>query len=87
MELVLFGFSIDKYWQIKSNFSNKWIRDEERIKNVVMAKELGHASFGYLKKLFSNLFKSHDVLKFKYDVCELTKNHRMSFLLTLNIIT
>ena len=45
---------------------------------------LGHASFGYLKKLFPSLFVKFDVSSFHCDVCELTKIHRASFPLSLN---
>ena len=45
---------------------------------------LGHASFGYLKKLFPSLFTNLDISIFKCDVCELAKSHRASFLLVLN---
>ena len=36
---------------------------------------LGHASFGYLKKLFPNLFAKFDVSSFQCDVCELAMRH------------
>ena len=45
---------------------------------------LGHASFGYLKKLFPSLFVKFDVSSFCCDVCELAKSHRASFPLSLN---
>ena len=45
---------------------------------------LGHASFGYLKKLFPSLFVKFDVSSFRCDVCELAKSHRASFPLSLN---
>ena len=44
----------------------------------------GHASFGYMKKLFPSLFANFDVSSFKCDVCELAKIHRASFPLTMN---
>ena len=47
-------------------------------------RRLGHASFGYMKKLFPSLFANFDVSNFKCDVCELAKSHRASFPLTLN---
>ena len=47
-------------------------------------RRMGHASFGYMKKLFPSLFANFDVSSFKCDVCELAKNHRASFPLTLN---
>ena len=42
-------------------------------------RRLGHASFGYLKKLFPSLFANSDI-------CELAKSHRASFPLILNKI-
>ena len=45
---------------------------------------LGHASFGYLKKLFPTLFTNLDISTFKCYVCELAKSHRASFPLILN---
>ena len=47
-------------------------------------RRLGHASFGYMKKLFPSLFVKFDVSSFHCDVCELTKIHRASFPLSLN---
>ena len=47
-------------------------------------RRLGHASFGYLKKLFPSLFTRFDVSSFQCEVCELAKSHRASFPLTLN---
>ena len=46
-------------------------------------RRLGHASFGYMKKLFPSLFANFDVSSFKCDVWELAKSHRASFPLTL----
>ena len=45
---------------------------------------LGHASFGYLKKLFHSLFAKSDIFGFRCDICDLDKSHRTSFLLILN---
>lgn len=47
-------------------------------------RRLGHASFGYLKKLFPSLLVKVDVSNFQCDVCELAKSHRASFPLILN---
>ena len=47
-------------------------------------RRLGHASFGYVKKLFPSLFANFDVSSFKCDVCEFAKSHRASFPLTWN---
>lgn len=45
---------------------------------------LGHASFGYLKRLFPGLFMNLDISIFKCGVCELAKSHRASFPVILN---
>ncbi|KAK2984954.1 hypothetical protein RJ640_013380 [Escallonia rubra] len=47
-------------------------------------RRLGHALFGYLKKLFPSLFTKYDVSSFQCEVCELAKSHRVSFPLALN---
>ena len=47
-------------------------------------RRLGHASFGYLKKLFPCLIERYDFSSFQCDVCELAKSHRASFPLSLN---
>ena len=47
-------------------------------------RRLGHASFGYLKKLFPSLFAKSDISGFRCDICELAKSHRASFPLILN---
>lgn len=47
-------------------------------------RHLGHASFGYLKKLFPSLFAKFDISSFRCEVCELAKSHHVSFPLTLN---
>ncbi|WJZ83066.1 hypothetical protein VitviT2T_002777 [Vitis vinifera] len=47
-------------------------------------RRLGHASFGYLKKLFPSLFAKSDISSFRCDICELAKSHRVSFPLILN---
>ena len=38
-------------------------------------RRFGHASFGYLHKLFPSLFVKNDVSQFKCDVCEMAKSH------------
>lgn len=45
---------------------------------------MGHASFGYLRKLLPTLFTKFDVSSFKCDVCELAKSYRVSFPLSMN---
>ncbi|CAL8132821.1 unnamed protein product [Prunus armeniaca] len=47
-------------------------------------RRLGHASFGYLKKLFPSWFSKLSYFNFKCDVCELAKSHRVSFPLSMN---
>ena len=47
-------------------------------------RRLGHASFGYLKILFSMLFSQLSTSNFKCSICELAKSHRVSFPLSTN---
>ncbi|KAJ8645644.1 hypothetical protein MRB53_007392 [Persea americana] len=47
-------------------------------------RRLGHASFGYLKKLFPKLFSQLTDSDFKCDICELAKSHRVSFPIRMN---
>ncbi|CAL9006017.1 unnamed protein product, partial [Prunus brigantina] len=47
-------------------------------------KRLGHALFGYLKKLFPSLFSSLDVSSFQCDTCGLAKSHCVLFPLSSN---
>ncbi|KAM1195307.1 hypothetical protein ACFX2J_021817 [Malus domestica] len=47
-------------------------------------RRLGHASFGYLQKLFPSLFGKHDISNLKCGVCEMAKSHRTSFPPSLN---
>ena len=47
-------------------------------------RRLGHASFGYFKKMFPSLFARSDISGFHCDICELVKSHRTSFPLILN---
>ncbi|KAI5353569.1 hypothetical protein L3X38_006463 [Prunus dulcis] len=42
-------------------------------------RRLGHLSFGYLKRLFSSLFRSCDESSFKCETCILAKSHRTVF--------
>ena len=66
-------------------FTNSGTRSKgERDKIWLWHKRLGHASFGYLKKLFPSLFFSLDVSSFQCDTCELAKSHRVPFPLSSN---
>ncbi|BFG37702.1 hypothetical protein CerSpe_239760 [Prunus speciosa] len=47
-------------------------------------RRLGHASFGYLQKLFPSLFSDLESSSFKCDICELAKSHRVPFPLSSN---
>ena len=55
--------------------------EKKKSEILLWHRRLEHASFGYLKKLFPNLFSKSDISGFCYDICELAKNHRASFLL------
>lgn len=80
------------YLDLVSKSSNKLRQalkiggSEEKKKSEIWLwhRRLGHASFGYIKKLFPSLFANFDVSSFKCDVCELAKSHRASFPLILN---
>ena len=60
--------------------------EEEKKKSEIWLwyRRLGHASFGYLKKLFPSLFAKSNISGFRCDICELAKSHRASFPLILN---
>ena len=58
--------------------------DKKESKIWLWHQHMGHASFGYLKKLFPSLFTNFDVSSFRCDVCELSKSHHASFPLILN---
>ncbi|CAL8995150.1 unnamed protein product [Prunus brigantina] len=47
-------------------------------------RRLGHASFGYLQKLFPSLFSGLESSSFTCDICELAKSHRVPFPLRSN---
>ncbi|CAL9011096.1 unnamed protein product, partial [Prunus brigantina] len=47
-------------------------------------RRLGHASFGYLQKLFPSLFSGLESSSFKCDICDLAKSHRVPFPLSSN---
>ena len=58
--------------------------EKKKFEILLWHRRLGHASFGYLKKLFPSLFTKCDVSSLHCDVCELEKSHRTSFPLSLN---
>ncbi|RVW66681.1 Retrovirus-related Pol polyprotein from transposon TNT 1-94 [Vitis vinifera] len=81
------------YLDLQSNDSNKLQQalmadgsEGEKKKSEIWLwhRRLGHASFGYLKKLFPSLFAKSDISGFRCDICELAKSHRVSFPLILN---
>uniref|UniRef100_A0A2N9IBP1 Integrase catalytic domain-containing protein n=1 Tax=Fagus sylvatica TaxID=28930 RepID=A0A2N9IBP1_FAGSY len=47
-------------------------------------RRLGHASFGYLQKLFPQFFSQLTVSDFKCDICEMAKSHRVPFPISMN---
>ena len=47
-------------------------------------RQLGHASFGYLKLLFPELFSQFTESDFHCETCTLMKSHRISYPLRLN---
>ena len=58
--------------------------EKKKSEILLWHRRLGHASFGYLKKLFPSLFKNIDVSCFHCEVCELAKSHRISYPLSMN---
>ena len=58
--------------------------EEKKFEIWLWHRRLGHASFGYLKKLFPSLFGMSDISSFRCDICELAKSHHTSFPLILN---
>ncbi|KAJ9697399.1 hypothetical protein PVL29_009289 [Vitis rotundifolia] len=58
--------------------------EKKKSKIWLWHRRLGHASFGYLKKLFPSLFAKSDISGFRCDICELAKSHHASFPLILN---
>ncbi|WJZ97408.1 hypothetical protein VitviT2T_016013 [Vitis vinifera] len=81
------------YLDLQSNDSNKLQQalmadgsEGEKKKSEIWLwhRRLGHASFGYLKKLFPSLFAKSDISGFRCDICELAKSHHVSFPLILN---
>nr|KYP50831.1 Retrovirus-related Pol polyprotein from transposon TNT 1-94 [Cajanus cajan] len=63
---------------------NSATNQKEEVEMWLWHRRLGHASFGYLKKLFPLLFAKCDVSVFHCDVCEQAKSHRVPFPLSLN---
>ncbi|RVW66051.1 Retrovirus-related Pol polyprotein from transposon TNT 1-94 [Vitis vinifera] len=81
------------YLDLQSKDSNKLQQaliadgsEEEKKKSEIWLwhRRLGHASFGYLKKLFPSFFAKSDISGFRCDICELAKSHCVSFPLILN---
>ncbi|CAL8167696.1 unnamed protein product [Prunus armeniaca] len=75
----------DNAVKVGQAFRTSGTRSEgERDKIWLWHKRLGHASFGYLKKLFPSLFSNLDVSSFQCDTCELAKSHHVPFPLSSN---
>ena len=94
-QTISYGIKREKlyYLDLQSNDSNKlqptlmtygYEKEKHKFEIWLCHRLLGHASFGYLKKLFRSLFTKCDVSNLHYDVCELAKRHRASFPLFLN---
>ncbi|CAL8988820.1 unnamed protein product [Prunus brigantina] len=84
-KLYYLDWASDNEVKVGQAFKTSGTRSEgERDKIWLWHKRLGHASFGYLKKLFPSLFSSLDVSSFQCDTCELAKSHRVSFILSSN---
>ncbi|KAI5322147.1 hypothetical protein L3X38_031219 [Prunus dulcis] len=84
-KLYYLDWAPDSKVKVGQAFTTSGTRSEgERDKILLWHKRLGHASFGYLKKLFPSLFSDLDVSNFQYDTCELAKSHRVPFPLSSN---
>ena len=59
-------------------------REKKKSEIWLWHQRLGHASFGYFKKLFPSLFAKSNMSGFRCDICELVKSHRASFPSILN---
>nr|CAN70109.1 hypothetical protein VITISV_001696 [Vitis vinifera] len=98
--IVIFWPEFCVFKDIKQNRRLVVSKDSNKLRQALMAdgsegekkkseiwlwhRRLGHASFGYLKKLFPSLFSKNDISGFRCDICELAKSHRASFPLILN---
>ena len=80
----MFNSSNELRQALKIGGSEKKRKKEGESEIWLWHRRLGHASFGYMKKLFPSLLANFDVTSFKCDVCELAKSHRASFPLTLS---
>ena len=81
--LDLVSKSLDELRQALKIWGSEKKKKKRKSEIWLWHRRLGHASFGYMKKLFPSLFANFDVSSFKCDVCELAKSHRASFPLTL----
>ncbi|KAG6763432.1 hypothetical protein POTOM_030847 [Populus tomentosa] len=69
--------------QLAQVFSTNTANEHQKSEIWLWHRRLGHASFGYLQKLFPQLFSQLIVSDFKCDVCERAKSHRVSFPISL----
>ncbi|CAL2267942.1 unnamed protein product [Prunus armeniaca] len=84
-KLYYLDWAPDSEIKVSQAFTTSGTHSEgERDKVWLWHKRLGHASFGYLKKLFPSLFSSLSVSSFQCDTCELAKSHRVPFPLSSN---
>jgi hypothetical protein len=65
--------------QLAQAFSTEGSTKSDQARVWLWHRRLGHASFGYLKKLFPKLFLNLSSSDFKCDICELAKSHRVPF--------
>ena len=70
--------------QLAQVFSTNTANEHQKSEIWLWHRRLGHASFGYLQKLFPQLFSQLIVSDFKCDVCERAKSHRVSFPISMN---
>ncbi|KAI5334453.1 hypothetical protein L3X38_024586 [Prunus dulcis] len=84
-KLYYLDWAPDSAVKVGQAFTTSGSRSEEKREKIwLWHKRLGHASFGYLKKLFPSLFSSLDVSSFQCDTCELAQSYHVPFLLSSN---
>ncbi|CAL9005162.1 unnamed protein product [Prunus brigantina] len=77
-KLYYLDWAPDSEVKVGQAFTTSGTRSKgERDKIWLWHKRLGHASFGYLKKLFPSLFSNLHVSNFQCDTCKLAKSHRV----------
>ncbi|KAI5343223.1 hypothetical protein L3X38_011099 [Prunus dulcis] len=84
-KLYYLDLAFDSEVSLNQAYKNGGASVEKQTSEVwLWHQRLGHASFGYLQKIFPTLFFNLDISSFKCDIYELAKSHRVPFPLSLN---